>query len=272
MKLLTKSVVLSFFAALMGPALLIGQMASVAQVVHEDPDGALAVRGGASIGLAAGDVLQEGDTLKTNSATLVITLCDGALITLYPESEVTVTSLGAKVAQLKLSRGELLGDTVSGCSIAVMSAAGSARIDNGVYGVLMNESAEGWTLQVRNLDGSVTFTGGSNLDASNVTASIVEAGKTLEVPAGEEIIVRGVYDPESQMFALTQGGAVMSLLQEETISEMREEAERGRAVGRPDGIPGRDVIDDLDTPARDRSAPQVIELPWEDVETASDPG
>jgi hypothetical protein len=275
MKTFKLSVVLSLFSAILAPAFLSAQGA---MVVAEDPDGGIIVRSGSSMDLSAGSGLQPGDLVKSNGATIVLTLCDGSLITVYPNSELLVNTLDDEVAVVSLLKGELLGDTVSGCKISVDNVVGTTDISNGVYGVLLNESTGGWTLQVRNLDGNVTFTGDDQLDISNLTASIVEPGVTLSIPAGEEMIVRGVYDAGSEIFALSLGGASMAILGDDTISELQKGAEFMTSVGRPDELPGKGAED---IPGKDKAKEKtkgtpaedvILEIPWYDIETASDKG
>lgn len=228
-----------------------------------------------------GDALQEGDLIKTNGATVIVSICDGALVTLYPGTEVTLSGLGTSVAKLNLSSGEILGDSMSGCGISVSNVVGTANISNGVYGVLLTQSGQGWTLQVRNLDGKVTFTGADSLDSSNMAISLVEAGKTIDVPVGEEVIIRGIYDSGRDVFALSTGGAAMAMISDETVGKMRDDSIQMSAVGRGQGQGGRPE----DNPARTKALPRVeqtpaaekakevlIEIPWREVETVSDPG
>lgn len=258
MKSLKLSVVLSLITALLVPAL---SAASNAQVVAEDPDGGLVVRGGSTSGISSGDSLKQGDVVKSNGATLVVSICDGALVTIYPNSEVAVSSLGSDAAVLNLIKGELLGDTISGCSVSIANKAGTADISNGVYGVIMNQTGQGWTLQVRNLDGNVSFTGSPSLDTSNVTASIVNPGETTSVGAGEEITIRGTFD-DNNVFSLTAGGAVIAGLPDSAINRMSDRAKEMNAID-------EDAGDDAEGPPP--GPPEFIDLP-EQAETASDHG
>ncbi len=259
MKVLRKSVAISLLISVLSFSAM---GATLAQVVAEDPNGAVIVRTGSNMDLQPGNILQEGDVIKSNTATVIISICDGALVTLYPKSELMVTSLSSEVATVNLVEGELLGDSISGCAISVDNKVGRADISNGVYGVLLNETGEGWTLQVRNLDGRVTFTGGEKLDTSNMTVSLVEPGKILPIPAGEEIIVRGIYDRGSEIFTLVTGGAAIAMLPDNTIGTMREDASIMSSIGR----------DDSDDDDDDGDDDIFIEIPIEDIETASDKG
>ncbi len=260
MKSLKISVVLSLIAVMLAPVISAG---ANAQVVAEDPDGSLVVRGGSTMMLDAGDILREGDVIKTRAATVVVSICDGALVTIYPKSEVAVASLSDEVAVLNLIKGELLGDTVSGCAISVSNKVGTADISNGVYGVLLNQTGKGWTLQVRNLDGNVTFTGG-NVDTSDVTAALVESGKPVSVPAGEELTIRGSYNPNSNVFTPVGGAGALTVIPADTADEMEEGADEMDDL-RPtwEGSTGEDG---------DPEVPTLIEIPYEDIETASDKG
>lgn len=225
--------------------------------------------------LNAGDSLSSGDVVKSNNSTIVLSVCDGSLVTVYPGSELTVASISEGQAVLSLTKGELLGDTSSGCSISVANVVGTADISNGVYGVLLSESNEGWTLQVRNLDGNVTFTGDNQLDISNLTASIVEPGVTMSIPAGEEMIVRGVYDADGDIFAVALGGAAMALIGDETAGEMQAGAAYMGSLDTGDDAPSGDDEPADDDDDEDEETPEVenaLDVPWYDVETASDPG
>jgi hypothetical protein len=257
MKSLKISVVLSFLTALLAPAML--NAATSAQVVAEDPDGGLLIRSGSVSLLALGDLLKEGDVIKSNAATVVVSICDGALVTLYPNSEVAVSSLNDSAAVLNLVKGEILGDTLSGCTVSVTNKAGTTDISNGVYGLLLSESNEGWTLQVRNLDGNVNFTGGNNLDVSTATAAIVGPGSTVDVPAGDKLTVRGSYDADTNVFKLVTS----------SVGGMPDDvADRMGDVGKE--MSGRR---DMDTPPdAPVGPPDVLELPFDDIETASDKG
>ena len=272
MKSFTKSVLISFASALALPAFV--QAASVAQVLSEDPDGAMLVGASSSSGLVVGSSLSAGDVIATNGATVVIGACDGSLITVYPNSEVTVTAVSANGVTLKLTRGEILGDTTNGCPVTVQNPAGSANISDGVYGVLLNETGDGWTLQVRNLDGSVNFTAAPTLSTADMQVSLVEPGKTLAIPAGEEMVLRGIYNSDADSFELVRGGAALAVLSDETVAGLQSASSAMSAVGRPDDLPARDkAVPVLEgTPGGDNAIPVIIEIPWQDVEPASDRG
>lgn len=257
MKAFTKSV-LTFLLPVMVPVFLNG--AGMAQVVSEDPDGATYDRG-ATYGVSVGMDLMEGDTIKTGGSTLVLSLCEGSLVTIYPGSEVQLVSSGAGMVSLNLMKGEILGDASSACEFSVSTKVGTAKMSGGVYGIVHTSSGqEGWALQVRNLDGKAKFVGGSNLDTSNMTVSMVEPDKEVEIPAGEEMALQGVYNESSDVFALLEGGAVVAILDMQEAANLRSEAGRMAAKA-------RGPQEETDTPA-----PQVIEIPYEDVETASDKG
>lgn len=263
MKALTKSV-LTFLIPVMVPVFLQG--AAVAQVVSEDPDGATYDRG-ASYGVTVGMELMEGDTISTKGSTLILSLCEGSLITIYPNSEVQLVSGSMGAVSLKLMKGEILGDASAMCEFTVETKVGTATMSDGVYGVVHTASGnQGWGLQVRNLDGSVKFVGGSNLDTSNVSVSLVEPGKEIEIPAGEEMVLQGVYNPSSDVFALLEGGAVIAVLDGQTIGELRSDSERMANAARR-GPPDQDDSATDSTPA-----PLIIDIPVEDIETASDKG
>ena len=268
MKSFTKSVLISFAAALSLPGF--AQAASVAQVLSEDPDGAML----GSAALSVGSALSAGEVITTNGATVVIGACDGSLITVYPNSQVTVSAVSATGITLKLTRGEILGDTMNGCPVVVTNPAGTASITDGVYGVLLNETGDGWTLQVRNLDGSVDFTAAPTLSTGDAQVSIVEPGKTLAIPAGEEVVIRGVYDAQTDVFEVAQGGAALAILSDEAAGALQSASAMMSAVGRPGDLPAREnAVPVLEqTPGGDNAIPVIIEIPWQDVEPASDKG
>ncbi|HSH09397.1 MAG TPA: hypothetical protein VK995_03360, partial [Oceanipulchritudo sp.] len=169
-----------------------------------------------------------------------------------------VSSLGSVQAELNLKSGELLGDSISGRSISVTSVVGTTNISNGVFGVLLSSSGESWTLQVRNLDGNVTFTGADGLDSSSMAVAIVDAGKSVNVPVGEEFVARGSYNAETDVFALSSGGAVIAMMSDDTTSGMRQQADKMAAFGTTP-VAGQEV-----------PAEVIIEIPWREVETASE--
>jgi len=260
MKLFKISVVLSLITTMLAPAII---AAAEAQVVAEDPDGSLLVRGGSTMMLDAGDLLREGDVIKTRTSTVVVSVCDGALVTIYPNSEVAVTSLSEEVAVLNLVKGELLGDTVAGCDVSIANKVGTADISNGVYGVLLNQTGQGWTLQVRNLDGSVTFTGG-NIDTTNITAALLQTGKAISIPAGQQLVISGSYNPSTNIFTPIGGAGAISIIPQDVVDQMQDDADK-----MDDLVPGwQDSTGGDGTPVD----PGLIEVPYEDIETASDKG
>ncbi len=248
MKALKISVVLSLTFSLLAQVAL---AASTAQVVAEDPDGSVIMRSGATMMLDAGDLLQEGDHVKTRTSTVVVSICDGALVTVYPDAEVIVASLSDENAVLNLIKGELLGDTIAGCAISIANKVGTADISNGVYGVLLKQQGDSWTLQVRNLDGEVTFTGG-NLSTGAATA-LLESGEAIYIPAGEQLTVIGTYNPDSRFFSVVSSS--LAPIPPDVLEEMQEGIDEMRNLE-----PG------------DQTLPDLIEIPFEDVETASDKG
>jgi len=248
----------SFLPLVLAPVLVNAQ--PTVKVVYEDPDGATLL-GANVVNVTTGMELEAGDTINTGDATVILSLCGGSLVTIYPNSEVTVTSASGMGASLSLSRGELLGDASASCDLSVSTVAGTASISDGVFGVLMNRmGGQGWTLQVRNLDGGVNFIGDPNLDVSNVTVSVIEPNMEMLIPTGEEIIVRGIYNEEARSFALTQDG-VLAMMDEDVVGEMRDEAQTMASSGI-----------ETDTPQVQTNIPVIIEIPFEDVETASDKG
>lgn len=260
MKSLKLSAVLSLILTLLAPSIVV---AAEAQVVAEDPDGSLVVRGGSTMMLDAGDLLREGDVIKTRSSTVVVSVCDGALVTIYPDSEVAITSLSEELAVLNLVKGELLGDTIAGCDVSIANKVGTADISNGVYGVLLNQTGKGWTLQVRNLDGSVTFTGG-NIDTTDITAALVQTGKAINIPAGQQLIISGAYNPSNNVFTPIGGAGALSIIPADVVDQMEDGADNMEDIA-PEW---EDSTGGDDTPVD----PGLIKVPNENIETASDKG
>jgi hypothetical protein len=258
MNSLSKSVVTFLFPILIAPVVLAG-----ATVVYENPDGATLNRDG-GVNVSIGMELMQGDVLDSGDATVILSLCEGSLVTVYPNSVVAISSMSDGSVALSLTKGEILGDASVDCQISVATAVGTASVTDGVFGVLMNSMANGaWTLQVRNLDGSVKFVGDPNLDTSNTTVSLIEPNKQIEIPSGEEVIVRGLYNESAEAFVLAEEGAAIALLGDEVSGEMRTAAQQMAAAAGQGGAPEADAGE---------TAPVIIEIPLEDVETASDKG
>lgn len=263
MKLTTKPASLTALLLVLLPGLLFG--ADTALVVYEMPDGASFNRAGERTPVFTGDRLNNGDTLETGDATVILSLCDGSLVTIYPNSTVVISGLGQQTVSLQLVRGEVLGDNRVGCQMSVTTTVGETRITEGVFGVLLNQMGDqNWTLQVRNLDGTVVFVGDSRLDTSNTMVSVLEPNKEVSIPAGEEFMVRGVYNAEEQVFSLAQDGVAMAVLDTQASGHLRDGAEFMGSIQIPeDGPDGGE-----EPPER----PNQIEIPYEDVDTASDKG
>ncbi len=249
--------------------LLLGLVAPVAfamrgaQVVSEQPDGALFVRSGSSYPLAVGSMLQDGDVLETRTATVILWFCDGALLTVYPDSVLHLVNVQEGTAQFKLERGEILGDTTAACPIGVRTIIGTTDVTGGVFGVLMYQmGAIGWTQQVRNLDGQVSFTGDPKLDTSNLVVSLVTPQQPFAIPAGEEIIIRGVYNTDTEVFTITVGGATMAALTPDVVDQMQQAATQMREI----------VVPPVTLPPTAPDVRRVIEIPYEDIEIASNKG
>lgn len=235
------------------------QAQPIAQVVFEDPDGATVV-GDNVVNVTTGMALEEGDTINTGDATVIVSFSGGSLLTIYPNSEVTLTGASGASVAMNLSRGEVLGDSCPTCEMSISTVVGSASVTGGVFGIVMNRmGGDNWTQQVRNLDGSVSFLGDPNLDVSNVAVSLIEPNMVLDIPAGEEIIIRGVYNDAAASFALTQEG-MLSLLDEDVIGQMRSEAQSMASFGI------------TEPPPAETEPPVTIEIPVDDVETASEKG
>lgn len=257
MKALIKTVLTFLLPVIAVPAFLQG----AAQVVSEDPDGAILVRGG-DYAVTVGLSLMEGDVIESGDSTVIVSFSDGSRLTVYPNSAVRIKGLSEDSATLDLVRGEILGDAMDDSSFTVDTVVGRASVSGGVFGILMNQMGEGWTLQVRNLDARVSFTGAPDLDTSNVTVSMLEPDEQVDIPTGEEIIVRGIYNEDEEFFALTREGAAIASIDTDTIGQLQEAAQEMSAVE----IPGPPV----EVPAGDGGV--IIDIPYQDVETASEKG
>ena len=233
--------------------------APVAQVISEEPDGATYFRG-ATYEVATGMSLMEGDRLETGDATVILSFADGSLLTAYPGTVLEIAGSANGVVSLDLSRGEILGDASGMRSFAVMTKAGTTTASGGVFGVLQNETGgDNWSLQVRNLNANVDFVPDIGLDAGDVTATLLEPGKTVSIPSGEEVVLRGVYDDTANVFTLAGDGGALVALDAGTVAELREASEFMSSVVLPEMTGGAE-------------SPVIIEVPFEDVETASDKG
>jgi hypothetical protein len=249
MKAFTKSFLTILLPVILAPMM---QGATVAQVVSEQPDGAVFQRGGL-YNVSAGINLMEGDVLETKQSTVILSFADGSLMTAYPN---TILYLNG-ADDVRLGRGELLGDVTYGSRLTVRTMAGNVVARSGVYGVLLSGMG---SVQVRNLDGMVSFTGALSLDTAGLTVSLVEPGKTVNIPAGEEIIVRGTYNDATEVFSLVPDGVVMAMLDADEVAQLREATQEMSSAVLPD------------TEEVPSEAPVIIEIPYEDIETASDKG
>jgi len=260
MKIHTKQVLSLLLVALAAPVAF--AMRGV-QVVSELPDGAIFVRAGSAYAVAVGSMLQDGDVLETRNATVILWFGDGALLTVYPDSVLHLVNAQEGSARFKLARGEILGDTTAACPIGIHTIVGTADVYSGVFSVLLTQmGAQGWTQQVRNLDGQVSFTGDVNLDTSNLVVSLIEPNQPFAIPPGEEIIIRGVYNPDAEVFTVVTGGAALVAMTPDLIGQLRDAAVEMSAIAVPPVT--------LPPPAPDVRI--IIEIPYEDIEVASDKG
>lgn len=258
MKRFTKPV-FSLFVSLFGAPLFLGA-APVAEVISEQPDGATYMRG-ATYEVSTGMSLMEGDRLETGNATVILSFADGSLLTAYPGTVLEVDGSSNGAVSLTLSRGEILGDASGMTRFTVMTKAGTTTASGGVFGILQNETGgDNWSLQVRNLNANVDFVPDMGLDGSGVTASLLEPGKTVSIPSGEEVVVRGVYNDSANVFTLTEDGGTLVAIDAGTVAELREASEQMSSAALPEMT---------DAP---QQSPVMIEIPFDDVETASDKG
>jgi len=245
------------------PAAMSAQI--LAQIVYVSSEDAIVEQGDSTIIATAGLALTGRSEIKSNEATVIVSICDGSLITIYPESVVKVDNLQAGVVELVLVSGEILGDNGGNCDISVGTKAGEASITEGVFGVVLNDDGEnGWTLQVRNLDGTVTFVGQPNLDTSASIVTLLEPNKIIDIPPGEEFIVRGIYDADSDVFALAQEGVALALISETSFSSMTDDVEFMNAAG--------EEWANEQQPEEPAPQPEEIEVPFEEFDTASEKG
>ena len=238
----------------------------VAQIVYVSSEDAIVEQGDSSLIATAGQVLTGGSEIKSNEATVIISICDGSLVTIYPQSTVRIDNLQAGIVELVLVSGEILGDNGGNCDISVGTKAGKASIIDGVFGVVLNDDGDnGWTLQVRNLDGTVTFVGQPNLDTSATIVTLLEPNKVVEIPPGEEFIVRGIYDADSDVFAIAQEGVALALISEISFGEFTERVEFMNAAG-------EEWANEQEPTEEAPAKPEEIEVPFEEFDTASEKG
>ena len=235
------------------------QAQGAVQFVYESPDGARYQRGGESYSVEAGAILREGDRIATGNSTVIFSLGNGSLITVYPNSLLTIDSLVAPIS-LTLNQGEILGDNAAGSPIQVGTVAGTVKVSAGVFGVLASNMGTSSSVQVRNLDGTVSFRGAPDLDTSGSVVTLLEPNKEVMVPPGEELIVRGIYNEDSEVFAVAREGVALAVLSPAAVGEIREAVEVMSSVTLPESVEAPAV------------PPTIIEIPVEDVDTASDKG
>jgi hypothetical protein len=254
----------SVLALLFAAPLYLGA-APIAEVVSESPDGATYLRGG-SFEVSAGMSLMAGDRIVAGDSTVVISFGNGSLLTLYPGSSIELTGATAGTIDLELLQGEILADASAVSTFTVATKAGSLSASGGVFGVLQSPGAgDDWTLQVRNLDAEVAFQGDVSLDSGDLTVSLIEPGKTVPVPAGEEVIVRGVYSESEEVFTLTDDGGSLAVIDSGTVAQLREASEQMSSAE----VPGTGTTAAGPAPTE---GTVIIEIPFQDVETASDKG
>ncbi|HKJ90718.1 MAG TPA: FecR domain-containing protein [Oceanipulchritudo sp.] len=250
--------VFSLSLILFGAPLFLGA-APAAQVISEQPDGATYVRG-AAYEVSSGMSLMEGDRLETGNATVILSFADGSLLTAYPGTALEVAGSGNGSVSLTLSRGEILGDASGMTRFTVMTKAGTTTASGGVFGILQSETGgDNWSLQVRNLNATVDFMADMSLNTGDVTASLLEPGKTVSISSGEEVVVRGVYNESANVFTLAEDGGALVAIDAGTVAELREASEQMSSAVLPEMTGGPE-------------SPVMIEIPFEDVETASDKG
>jgi hypothetical protein len=259
----------------------------VAEVVSESPDGAVYERDG-STPITAGDTLMGGDLLVTNDATVVLAFADGSVMTVSPKSSLKINEKMDGSMELVLNFGEVLGKVPAGVESTVITKIGTTMASNGVFGVLQSQTAdETWTLQVRNLNGSVSFLPSQAIDPG-MTVSLLEPGKLIEIAPGEEIIVRGLYNEEEEVFVFAEGEApVVAVLDNETTFALEQSSEQMASVELPSFAEGTSTaVTATGTegpgqgpgegpsagPVEGGDSTVIIEIPFGDIEVASDKG
>ncbi|MFO7726600.1 MAG: FecR domain-containing protein [Oceanipulchritudo sp.] len=257
----SKNSVFSLMVTLFGVPLFLGAE-PVAQVISEQPDGATYMRG-ATYQVSTGMSLMEGDRLETGSSTVILSFADGSLLTAYPGTSLELAEGSNGEVSLQLSRGEILGDASGATSFTVNTKAGTATAADGVFGLVQNETGgDNWSLQVRNLNASVDFVPDTGLNTDDVTVSLLEPGKAVSIPSGEEVVVRGVYNESANVFTLAEDGGTLMAIDSGTVAELREASEQMSSAALPQ----------MTGDPQGEDSPFIIEIPFEDVETASDKG
>jgi hypothetical protein len=259
--------------------------ASAAVVLSVDPSGAEFELNGATAEIMAGSSLGEGGTLSTGESTVVLALANGTRITVDPGTEMVLSTIrqsrvnkGAFETAFDLKKGKLLIDS----SGVPFGASGTTAVDTrigrtvgsgGVYSISMADMDTGFSLDINNVDAEVSLTPSLDLDVSKMQTTAVEPGKPIMVPTGESITIRGFIIPELDRVELREGSVVMADIPSSEIQDIREATQEMSSIDIPEAPDAPAVTEDtVPVIGDDDEGVVVIEIPVEDVETASDKG
>lgn len=216
----------------------------------------------------AGVTMESGSTLETNRSRVVVILANGARVTVAPQSVVNITSSG-----LELVEGELTGSAPMGSEISVATEMGTTTAYGATFAISLYRMGEGSTLEIKNTKGMVSFTADVNLGAGDGTVTLVEPGKSTSVAPGEKLIVRATYNPATDSLVLAPQGqaAQQEAIAPEEAQAITQSEQEMSAVQLPD--PAEEVVEEATAVAEEVTEElTAIDIPIEDVETASNPG
>lgn len=257
----------SILVAIAASSLFAGVL-TAQQIVSVSPSGAEYGMGGQFMAAESGTTLEAGSTLETNQSSVVLVMPDGARAEVAPGAVVNVTSTG-----LELVEGTITGTTPMGVELSVASDLGVTSAYGATFAVTMVRMGDGSSLEIKNVKGMVSFTADVNLGGDDGTVTVVEPGKTTSVAPGEKLIVRAIYDPQTDRLALAPQGqaAVQEPIAPDEAQAIAQSEQEMSAVEMTD--PAEEpVTETTETAPEPIEDPVVIDIPIEDVETASNPG
>lgn len=272
---------------------------SDAKVVAVDKPGAVVVRGGTSLSVSMGMLITEGDRLMTNGATVGLVFKNGSTLNVSPDTQLefqtvrqapipssvrgSYGSLNANpsesITKLNLVSGDVSGNVKKLRAVApnsrfeVATKVGVAGIRGTTFRVTFMRVGGIWSYKLSNIVGDVVFIPSAVINAENVITAIPAAGEDAPLAAGEEIIIEGTYDSDTNEFTLTTEGYQQATVDPaaaaevaEAVEEVNEQAEQQAPGGEGPAETGGDT-----TGGDEGEGQQTIIVP-EDTETASNPG